>query len=207
MKGYSKNTMVEEWELLRLKTIVDIHPNFYLDEIALIFGINTGKFLQPTTIWKYTIERLEYSQQMFSTLAKQQREEDEHRLKQAFEILLQRYLERLVTVDKTHKDRRAVRRRRGWGHRNLGSLETRDWIIFDIRYTLISAADISGFVQSACHTVMRDELSDEGAAGTVDDHYFLYWIKEYLVPTLSNYERGEPRPVDGQCLNPHVRRG
>ena len=42
MKGHSKNMMVDEWELLRLKTIIDSHPNFYLDEIALTFGINTG---------------------------------------------------------------------------------------------------------------------------------------------------------------------
>ena len=50
--------------------------------------------------------------------------------------------------------------------------------------------DISGFVPSVYHMVMQDELSDEGAAGTVDGHYFLYWVKEYSVPILGNYERG-----------------
>ena len=42
---------------------------------------------------------------------------------------------------------------------------------------------------------MRDEISEEGAAGTVDGDYFLYWVKEYLIPTLGNYQRGEPRSV------------
>ena len=47
----------------------------------------------------------------------------------------------------------------------------------------------------ACHTVQRDEPLDEGAAGTVDGDYFLYWVKEYLVSMLGNYQRGEPRSV------------
>ena len=60
---------------------------------------------------------------------------------------------------------------------------------------MIAAADINGFIPAACHTVLRDELSDEGAAGTVDAEYFLYWVKEYLCPVLGRYEFGEPRSV------------
>jgi transposase len=60
---------------------------------------------------------------------------------------------------------------------------------------LRAAADITGFITSACHRVRRDVISDEGAAGTVDAEYFLYWVKEYLCPVLGNYEFGEPRSV------------
>ena len=60
---------------------------------------------------------------------------------------------------------------------------------------MIAAADIHGFITSACHTVLRDEISEEGAAGTVDADYFLYWVKEYLVPVLGRFEYGEPRSV------------
>ena len=60
---------------------------------------------------------------------------------------------------------------------------------------MIAAADINGFIPCACHTVLRDELSDEGAAGTVDSEYFIYWVKEYVCPVLGNFEYGDPRSV------------
>lgn len=50
------------------------------------------------------------------------------------------------------------------------------------RYTLIAAVDINGFIPAACHTILRDEISDERAAKTVDGEYFLHWVKEYLCP-------------------------
>ena len=74
----------------------------------------------------------------------------------------------------------------------------------------MAAADIRGFIVSACHTVLRDQISEEGAAGTVDGDYFLYWIKEYLCPVLGNFEMGEPRSVvlmDNTSAHTHVRRG
>jgi len=64
-----------------------------------------------------------------------------------------------------------------------------------VRYTLIAAANINGFIPSACHTVLRDQISEEGAAGTVDSDYFLYWVKKYLFPYLGSYEHGEARSV------------
>ena len=45
---------------------------------------------------------------------------------------------------------------------------------------MIAADFVNRFIPSACHTVIRDKLSEEGAAGTVDGDYFLHWIKEYL---------------------------
>lgn len=47
-----------------------------------------------------------------------------------------------------------------------------EWFNSFICYTLIVAADINGSVPAACHTVICDEISDEGAAGTVDGEYF-----------------------------------
>ena len=72
---------------------------------------------------------------------------------------------------------------------------THEWFKSIVRYTLIGAADINGFIASACHTVLRDQISDEGAAGTVDSEYFLYWIKTYLFPVLGKFEFGEARSV------------
>ena len=76
MRGYHKNMRIDERELLKLEDIVDAHPNYYLDEIALIFGIDTGKFVHPSTIWRYMTDELRYSQQVLSTLAKQQCKEN-----------------------------------------------------------------------------------------------------------------------------------
>ena len=65
----------------------------------------------------------------------------------------------------------------------------------DVRCTLIPAANIWGFISLAYHTVQRDEVSDERVAGTVDGDYFLYYVTDYLVPMLGNYQCGEPRSV------------
>ena len=70
-----------------------------------------------------------------------------------------------------------------------------EWFESVARYTLIAAADINGFIPAACETVMRDEISDEGAAGTVDSDYFVYWVEHFLCPVLGNYQKGEPRSV------------
>ena len=112
------------------------------------------------------------------------------------EIYIQSQPERLITIDETHKDRNAGRRRRGWGHRGkTGGEIVHAWFQNVARYTLIAAADINGFIPAACHTVLRDEISDEGAAGTVDGEYFLHWVEEYLSPVLRSYELGEARSV------------
>ena len=55
---------------------------------------------------------------------------------------------------------------------------------------MIIGGDIDGFVPESCDVVFRDELSDEGAAGTVDREYFIGWVRKYLVPTLGNYGKG-----------------
>ena len=54
---------------------------------------------------------------------------------------------------------------------------------------------MNGFTPSSCHTVLRDQLGEEGAAGTVDSDYFLHWVKEHLCPHTGNFARSEPRSV------------
>ena len=101
------------------------------------------------------------------------------------EIYLQSRPERLVTIDETHKDRNAARRRRGWGRKgNAGGVTVKAWFENAARYTLIAAADVNGFIPAACHTVLRDELSDEGAAGTVDGDYFFVLGQRVSLPCV-----------------------
>ena len=74
-------------------------------------------------------------------------------------------------------------------------VKLRQWFKNVVRYTLIAAADINGFIEAACETVDREELSEEGAAGTVDREYFIRWVREKLCPVLGRFDLREPRSV------------
>ena len=195
-KDAKRDQVLDDGDVLIVKGIVDENPNHYLDEIAFLFGMTTGKFVHHSTIRRCLIEELNYTMKVLQAISKQQCEQDEIRFLQAMEMYLQSCPERLITIDETHKDRNAARRRRGWGRKgNSGGVTVRAWFENVVRYTLIAAADINGFIPSAYHTVLRDEISDEGAAGTVDGEYFLYWVTKFLCPVLGSYELGEPRSV------------
>ena len=100
-----------------------------------------------------------------------------------------------MTIDESHKDRNASRKRRGWSKRNCKAVITREWFQNVVCHTLITVADIAGFIPAACHTVLRYQISDEGSAGTFDADYFLCWVKTCLCPVLSNFQCGEPRSI------------
>ena len=60
---------------------------------------------------------------------------------------------------------------------------------------MIIGADIDGFVVPTCQIVHRDEVTDEGAAGTVNREHFVEWIRDYLVPSLGRYAYGKKRSI------------
>ena len=60
---------------------------------------------------------------------------------------------------------------------------------------MIVAADIDGFVPGTCNLYMRNDISSEGASGTVGSEDFVEWVRHFLVPTLGNYARGEKRSI------------
>lgn len=159
--------------IIILKGIVDENPNLYLDELAFLFRIMIDKFVHYSTIRRCLDEKLGYSMKVLQTVARQQCEQDEIRFLQSLEILLQLCPERLVTIDETHKDRNAGRRRRGWGKKgNADGVVLNEWFESCAWCTLIESADINGFITAASHKIVRDELSDERAAGTVYGDYF-----------------------------------
>ena len=94
---------------------------------------------------------------------------DEIRFFQAMGIHAQSDVERMITIDETYKDQNTARRGRGWGYKgNGGEVINKAWFENVSRYTLISTADIHSFIPVACHTILRDEISDEGVVGTVN---------------------------------------
>ena len=63
--------------------------------------------------------------------------------------------------------------------------ETNEWFRSCVRYTMMGAADINGFIPGACQCVLRNETSDEGAAGTVDTAFFKNGLKLTFVLFLA----------------------
>ena len=140
-------------------------------------------------------DNLDYSLQCLTDRAKQRNQVERENFKHLLEFYLQNQPDMLIMVDETHKDRNAARRRRGYGKRNDGGLNDDKWFKDCVCYTLIGVADINGFVDCACKTYDRRELSKEGAAGTVPREVFEKWVEECLVPVLGNFEMNEPRSV------------
>ena len=48
-KWLPEGAKINEMELLQLKDIIDQRLDLYLDEITLLFGIETGKYVHHTT--------------------------------------------------------------------------------------------------------------------------------------------------------------
>lgn len=111
--------------------------------------------------------------------------------KHSLQLNLQDRPEMLVMVNETHKDRNAPRRRQGYGSRNAGGLKVDPCFKNTVCYTLIGVVDINGFVDIACNTYLRDDLSDEGAASMVTREVFESWVEYYLCPVLGDYAKGE----------------
>ena len=67
-----EGVLINEDELQQLKQIIDKRPDLYLDEISLVFGIETGKYVHHTTLWQYITENLNSSLQCLTERALQQ---------------------------------------------------------------------------------------------------------------------------------------
>jgi len=103
-RGAHRNQVLDDGNILVIKAIVDANPNYYLDEIAFDFDIETGTSVNYSTIRRCLLDKLGYSMQVLQTIAKQQCEVDKIIFLQAMELYLQSYPDRLITIDETHKD-------------------------------------------------------------------------------------------------------
>ena len=194
--GVARRTLSEN-HLYELKRIVIEHPEFYLDEFVAELARITGVYYHPSTISRLIRRRLGYTLQVLQEIAIQRDEI----LRKAYNDALHQLLSVksdprvVVFIDETHKDRNSSRRRRGWGPRNSNNFSVRRWFRDEVRYTMIVAADISGFIPETCLNYYRDEKGREGASGTVGKEDFESWIEHYLVPILGRYDKNENRSV------------
>ena len=164
------------------------------DEIAEELGKELEIFLPLSTIYRTLTDKCNYSLQVCYESAKQRDEIERQRYKLALKYLVEDASQVLV-IDETHKDKRESRRRRAWGRRNSGGVPIKRWFANDVRYTMIAGFNLDGFVESTVGIYMRDETSNEGAAGTVDRNAFIDWVRESLCPVLGDYRRCEKNSI------------
>mmetsp|Transcript_5987 Transcript_5987/g.9075 ORF Transcript_5987/g.9075 Transcript_5987/m.9075 type:complete len:119 (-) Transcript_5987:228-584(-) len=108
-------------------------------------------YLPVSTLWKVLSEKINYSMQICYESAAQRNENDRGMYKNALECLVSNP-DQVIFVDETHKDKNASRRRKAWGPRNSGGIALRRWFKNTIRYTMIAALDINGFIPSTIET-------------------------------------------------------
>ena len=173
--------------------IVNESPEFYIDEIMQKLAEDTGVYVPATSVYRILREKLGVTLQVCVEVASQWNELQHYQYKLALDILVQ-HPEQVIVLDETHKDRNASRRRRGWGKRN-GGVQIDRWFNQNVNYTMIAAMNYCGFIDSTIKLVMRDAISEEGAAGTVNGAGFQQWVRENLVPVLGSYANSEPNSV------------
>lgn len=180
-------------EIKALRRILEEHPDFYLDEFVSELYIATGTLFHPSTVSKVINKRFNYSLKVYSQKAAQRDARLRRDYRSALNALV-RHAQEVVFVDETHKDREAARRRRAWGQRGQ-DLILRRYFDDPVRYTCIAACNMGGFMVDCCEVFLRNEISSEGAAGTVDRDKFALWVTTKLAPKLGNYKKGEPNSI------------
>jgi hypothetical protein len=189
------STITSSWTvaaLSQLKSIIDSNPTLYLDEIRSMLKKSTNKTFSLSSICRAIKVRLKYSRKVVYVKASQQiqREKDE------YIATLKQYLtipEMAIFVDESNKDRKAARRKYGYG--KVGSqVNYRGLFNMDVQYTFIGAADCFGFVIPACDFVLHTDKEKEGEK-PVDAERFVEYVRTKLVPILGNFLRKEPHSV------------
>lgn len=194
MRQFGRTRKITNELLSTIKAIIEEDPELYLDEIASELARQTKKLVPLSTLHGILRTKLGLSLQVCYESALQRSEIERTRYQNAMNAIVSDVAQ-LVFIDETHKDRNASRRRKAWGKRNSGGLALKKWFSDTARYTLIAAMDVQGFIPSTLDIVHRDEISDEGAAGTVDAAYFEEWVEKCLCPVLGRYDHGEPRSI------------
>ena len=199
-RKYKQKTRRGGWnadKTAKLQEIVDVYPELYLDEIQEVFFHKTGEFYSQATLWKKLVSECGYSLQVATDRSTNREQEQIEGYFADLEAHLA-HLDQLVFVDETAKDRNSSRRRRSWSKRGITPFRP-SYLApqHAIRYTMIGACDINGFILEACDTVEREHGANDPdpTRGTVDGQRFKLWVMEKLIPILGNFENSEPRSI------------
>ena len=106
-----------------------------------------------------------------------------------------RVVAELIFADKAHKDRSSARRRREWDIKNSRGIAVSRWFRLSVRHSLIVTMGVNGLIPTTLDAVCGDQISEEGAAGTVDSACFGGLVENFLVLILSRHELSERRSI------------
>eukprot|EP00946_MAST-07B_sp_MAST-7B-sp1_P001815 g1815.t1 len=184
-----------------LKTLLTDNPHLYLDEIRdRVEAAGHGRWSISTIHHMITHpSQLNWSLTKITLKAMQANPYEQLVYRAALSTIDDPAM--LVFVDESSVGKKACRRRRGWSPRGTTATGLEFFTGTDATsgstYTLIAAADINGFVESACQAVWRKRYSSDTNSfrGTVDAAFFTEWVRTMLVPTLGNFALSEPRSV------------
>lgn len=111
-------------------------------------------------LWE-KLRDLNYSLQVATKVALERDEELRNDYLEAVEWACT-HVDQLVYVDETAKDRNSARRRRYYSKRGQTPVASEMFHGADVRYTMLAAADIDGFILPACEVVLRETGPNDG---------------------------------------------
>ena len=135
-----------------LEEIINDYPEFYLDEIRERLYQVGGGWWSSSYVWK-RLTQIGYSLQVASDRAYEIDEDEREEYKQAIlEIVL--HGKQFIYLDETARGKNASRKRRLWSRRGQTPFR---YVYFngidDVRYTMLAACDIDGFLLEACEII------------------------------------------------------
>jgi len=184
-----------------LKNIIDYKPWLFLDEIVEQLARIKHHWWDPSLVWKKLVDECDYSLQVVTDKAIEINDQERATYLEAVEAAAFRP-DMLLYLDESHKDRNSARRRRWWSRRGRTPFRrARFEGDRSIRYSLLAACDVNGFIVESCDIVQRGRSRDEEeldpTIGTVDQERFEMWVQEKLLDTnvLGSYAKREPRSI------------
>mmetsp|Transcript_9059 Transcript_9059/g.25521 ORF Transcript_9059/g.25521 Transcript_9059/m.25521 type:complete len:425 (+) Transcript_9059:2157-3431(+) len=177
-----------------LREVVESDPTLFVDEIHRQYVRQTGDDSKSDKqIW-LQMKRMGLTLQVVSYVAAERCEEERAAYQAALEIDCRGRPEMLVFVDETMKGKNEARRTRAWMDRG-GKAELPAFLHSEdkLRYSMLSAVNIDGFIPQACEPVLRETSPTDPdlGRGTIDRERFMQWARERLLPVLGNYALGE----------------
>lgn len=164
-----------------IKHYVDDEPRAYLDEI--VDWLHENRFSSPhsasgkwaiSTVYAALTKRIGYTLTKLRRLAVQANVQERVRFRRDMDGIP---AECLIFVDESHVDKSDLRRRRGWSARGQYTEVYEQFGFGDVSYTLMGAANIDGFVSTACAAVQ----------GANDGDRFVEWVEHRLCPALGSW--------------------